>query len=60
MNLLEILIAYKKRNDVILVYKGVLVSKIPLKKSNTNFVSCIIVVMSLTLDNFASKSLIFN
>jgi len=29
------------------------------KKSNTNFVSCIIVVMSLTLENFASKSLKF-
>jgi len=31
MNLLEILIAYKKRNDVLLVYKGVLVSMIHLK-----------------------------
>jgi len=29
-------------------------------KSNTNFVSCIIVVMSLTLGNFASKSLKFS
>ena len=31
MNLLEILISYKKRNDELLVYKGVLVSMIPLK-----------------------------
>jgi len=30
------------------------------KKSNTNFVSCTIVVMSLILENFASKSLKFN
>jgi len=30
------------------------------KKSNTNFVSCIIVVMSLTLMNFASNSLKFS
>ena len=29
------------------------------KKSNTNFVSCTI-VMSLKLDNFSSKSLKFN
>jgi len=28
--------------------------------SNTNFVSCIIVVLSLTLDNFSSKGLKFN
>ena len=60
MNLLELLIEYKKRNDVLLVYKRVLVSTISLKKSNTNFVSCIVVFMSLTLENFASKSLKFS
>jgi len=31
MNLLEILIAYKKKNEVLLAYIGVLVSMIPLK-----------------------------
>jgi len=31
MNLLEILIAYKKRNDVLLVYKRVIVSMVLLK-----------------------------
>jgi len=47
MNLIEIIVAYKKRND-------------SPKKSNTDFVSSIIVVMGLILKNFASKRLKFN
>lgn len=43
-------LAYKKKNDILLEYKGVLVP---------NVVSCIIVV-SLKLENFPSKSLKFN
>jgi len=61
MNLLEIPIAYKSKNDVLLVYKGISFIYDSSKKSNINLVSCIIVVSkSLKLENFASKSLKFS
>jgi hypothetical protein len=50
MNL--VLVAYKKRNGVLVAYKGVLVSLIPLKSLTS--------ILGLTLENYVYKSIKFN
>jgi len=54
------IIIIEEISDIFLGRLFLIICLTNIKKSNTNFVSCIIVVMSLTLENIHSKSLKFN